>query len=127
MKLPARSTIRFQVLLALYKFGSMTRNETNRRCPEIESRSMRIAFKHGMENGELIRMGQMYSLSPEVADHFALTEEKPSEVPELVRPRVNNVYAAPALSAKYIPSIYGNRPGSNDHLNWNSPFGKKVA
>lgn len=44
----------------------------------------------------------------------------------IVQPRSVSMFT-PAISSKHIPSTLGTREGSNDHLNWASPFGKKAA
>lgn len=41
---------------------------------------------------------------------------------EMVPPRVVNLLNRPALSPRHIPSALGNRPGSNDHKQWQSRY-----
>lgn len=124
VKLPPKHTARYKVLLTVFQCGPMTRNEAGQRCHDLDSTKIENAFKHAVENGELMRKGHVYTVSPAAAELFCATVEKPSHIAEIVPARVINVYAAPALSAKFIPSTAGRRPGADDYKEWPSHYGR---
>ncbi len=116
MKIPHKETQAYERLKDIRKLGAVTIEAGLVAHRRLGGRpvDVRMWYERQIKLGNLVFAGGRYSLSPAVNDYFdSLGEIEEEEVPAdrlpIVQPRQTNVFASPALSAKYIPSAIARR------------------
>lgn len=116
---PKEGTYRAKVAELLHKDGPQTFAQIVERSGGMRLHDVNKAIADMAKKGAIVERGENFELTDAIRRYYDGVEPEPKYVGEIAGPRTQNVYG-PTIDLKKLPSGFGTRPGSNDHLTWKS-------